>query len=52
MDPGERVLFWIDDEEPPQFGTVYYAWGYVPTIFGDDGRCRPFARVQWVAGNL
>jgi len=52
LEHGERVLFWIPDEQPPQYGTVAYLWGYVPTIFGDDGRTRSFSRVQWVVGNL
>lgn len=52
MQHGERVLFWIPDEQPPQYGTAYYAWGYYPMILGDDGRSREFRQVQWIVGNL
>ncbi|NBW21426.1 MAG: hypothetical protein EBR82_77055 [Caulobacteraceae bacterium] len=47
---GGRVLFWIEDERPPAFGTVVYLWGYYPVIRPDGGGIVEFAAVSWCVG--
>ena len=48
---GDRVLFWIPDERPPEYGDVWYFWGYVPFIVSR-GRSFQFCDVQWTRGEL
>jgi hypothetical protein len=54
---GDRVLFWVPDEMPPQYGEAFLVWGYVPAIWRDNGggtlffwRGHRAARVRWVKG--
>lgn len=48
---GDPVLFWIPDEQPPQYGTCCYLWGYWPCI-SSDGKTHRFSDVEWCYGGL
>ena len=49
LDHGGSILFWIPDERAPQYGTVFYLWGYFPCIVSD-GMSYRFRDVSWTYG--
>lgn len=47
---GSRVVFWVEDQRQPTYGTVCYLWGYCPVIAADDGGAFEFSAVSWRGG--
>jgi hypothetical protein len=47
---GSRVVFWVEDQRPPAYGTVFYLWGYYPVIRADGGGIFEFEAVSWMPG--
>ena len=49
---GGRVVFWVEDQRQPTYGTVCYLWGYCPVIAADGGGVFEFSAVSWRGGEL
>jgi hypothetical protein len=49
---GSRVIFWVEEERSPTYGTVCYLWGYYPVIVADGGGMFEFNAVSWCVGWL
>ena len=54
LDHGDRIIYWVDDEVSPTYGTVIIVWGYWRLIVSDNKSLPSprFQDVSWIRGEL